>query len=218
MTILYTPGGPGRGKATRTAALARRLSSQARVGQVHVIHGTAYSTPFDWAGISHSPGNLESAQRYASDLGDNLLVDGDDFYRLNQKGKRTGIDMEITPFMLPFPHEIMSREDARAFLGFAADEHVLFVLRNVYHDTISPFLGAATSGWTLADVVPYPAAVYMRAADAVIGNAGYNLHWETKLLNIPAFLIPDPRGTDQLLRTSPKTIDEFSDFLRKLEH
>lgn len=207
-TVIYTRK-PGRGHVTRAASLARRLYDAI------VLHEQDYDQPLEWAGIEHYKIKTTLSQTYTEVGGTSIMIDGMHYHRLGEP--KRGLDMERFPLILPFRHEILSRESARLALGLNMDEKVLFSVQNLYGDSVSQF-SAVFSGWTVIsdfrDI--YPLAIYLRAADAVIGNAGYNLYWETKLIGVPAFLVPQPQTSDQLLRATPKSLEDAKAFFHSL--
>lgn len=208
--IIYYTRAPGRGHITRAAALARRQEEK-----TFVVHYSDWTEPLDWAGIPHAKSMfIPQEQRQQATK---ILIDGKDFYRMGQcrtPHSSDAIDMETFPTILPFDHEILSREAARDALGLSHDDRVLFAVHNTFEDQITRFADRAP-GFKVIHEFPYPLAIYLRAADAVVGNAGYNLYYETQKVKVPAFLVPaDPRqANDQILRVRPKFMLEWQEFL-----
>lgn len=211
--IVYYTQAPGRGHITRTAALARRQEED-----TFVVHYSDWTEALDWAGIKHQKSRYipYEVKKQAT----RVLIDGRDYYRLGQckcEHSDDALDMDAFPVILPLENEILSREAAREALGITDERPVMFALTNLYNDSIERYL-ELVEGYNVITTLPYPASIHFKAADVILGNAGYNLYWETKLIGVPAFLVPaDTKTTDQILRVGNKTPSQFREFLATLE-
>ena len=206
--LILLDGGSGRGRITRAASIARRIGAS-------VHHKSSYVEPLEWAGIPHTqiPRETDLKDYRESIRGGKVLVDGIDYHRLGEPP--SGWDMEAYPLILPFPEEILEHQEARKVLGLSGPCILLATSLVDGPDYRVIKREAVRAGFrvVMSQDIPYPPSLYMRGFSGVIGGAGYNLWWETKIIGVPALLFPNPMTSDQLLRTEPKDINDLRSFL-----